>query len=312
MLLRLPLTLPPRESRRFDVVGTGEASLDLIAVTRGWPPPNTKAPLHDFRILPGGQMATALAAVARLGWRSRFVGAFGDDEFGARVTDALKSEGVEVTAVRRPATASRFAVVLVDGRSGERTILERRDARLALEATDFDIGVFTSGRLLMVDATDVPASTRAARAARAAGVPTIVDVESPVAGLDELLEQIDVIIAAGSFPEAYTGASTVGQGLRELGERFRPAIAVATLGSDGSLAWCQSRVIRTPAHAVTALDTTGAGDAFRGGFAAGWLALGPAADVERLLVYANRVAALNCRAVGAQTALPTPAEAGQV
>ena len=55
-------------------------------------------------------------------------------------------------------------------------------------------------------------------------------------------------------------------------------------------------------------DTTGAGDAFRGGFAAGWLSLGGDASLEVLLRYATAVAALSCRNCGAQVALPTPGE----
>lgn len=310
--MNLPLRLPSQESRAFDVVGLGEASLDLVAVTRGWPVASSKQALEQFTMVPGGQTATAVVAAARLGWRARFVGAFGDDDFGARVMGALEAEGVEVTAVRRPGMSSRFAVVLVDAASGDRTILERRDARLALDDADVDGDVFTSGRILLVDATDVTSAIRAARAARAAGVRTIVDVESPVRGLDGLLAHIDVLITAGSFPMAYTGASSVSEGLKGIAERFRPALTVATLGRDGSLAWCQNREIRTPAHPVAAVDTTGAGDAFRGGFAAGWLSLGDAPDVERLLAYANRVAGLNCRAVGAQTALPGRGDAGPV
>ena len=310
--MNLSLSLPARESRAFDLVGLGEASLDLVAVSRGWPAANTKRAMEEFAMLPGGQTATALVAGARLGWRAHFAGVFGDDEFGDRVKSALAVEGVRVTAVTRPNTQSRFAIILVDSATGERTVLERRDRGLASRSGDFADELFTSGRLLLVDATDIAASSRAAQAARAAGVPTIVDVDSVSPAIDGLLEHIDIIITDASFPSAYTGAAGVSAGLREIFDRFRPALAVATLGRDGSVAWSQNREIRTPAPPVTALDTTGAGDAFRGGFAAGWLALGTGADLERLLHYANRVAALNCRAVGAQTALPGPAEAGEV
>jgi sugar/nucleoside kinase (ribokinase family) len=58
---------------------------------------------------------------------------------------------------------------------------------------------------------------------------------------------------------------------------------------------------------VDCVDSTGAGDAFRGGFAAGCLRA-PDGDIEDVLLYANAVAALNCRALGAQAAMPTPDE----
>jgi sugar/nucleoside kinase (ribokinase family) len=80
-----------------------------------------------------------------------------------------------------------------------------------------------------------------------------------------------------------------------------------TLGDEGSLARCGGREIRTRAFPVACVDTTGAGDAFRGGFAAGVLRA-PDGDIEDALLYANAVAALNCRGLGARGGLPTPAE----
>ena len=73
-----------------------------------------------------------------------------------------------------------------------------------------------------------------------------------------------------------------------------------TLGEAGSLAWCNGREIRTPAFQVDCVDSTGAGDVFRGGFAAACLRDAATADVEDVLRYANAVAALNCRALGAR------------
>jgi sugar/nucleoside kinase (ribokinase family) len=74
------------------------------------------------------------------------------------------------------------------------------------------------------------------------------------------------------------------------------------------VARCRRVEFETPAAAVEVVDTTGAGDAFRGGFAAGWLHMGAGAQVAALLEFASAVAALSCRAVGAQTSLPTRAE----
>jgi len=85
---------------------------------------------------------------------------------------------------------------------------------------------------------------------------------------------------------------------------------VATLGEGGALGWCRGEEVRIPAYAVEVRDTTGAGDAFRAGFAARWLELGDA-DVLDLLEYAALVAGLSCRGLGAQAGLPTAAEVAQ-
>ena len=77
-----------------------------------------------------------------------------------------------------------------------------------------------------------------------------------------------------------------------------------TLGEEGSLALVGGREIRSPGFGVKVVDTTGAGDAFRGGFVAAWLEAGAAAEADELLRFANPVAALNCRGLGAQAGLP--------
>jgi sugar/nucleoside kinase (ribokinase family) len=305
--LTLDLPLPAAHSKPFDVAGVGENSLDFVAVIEDWPVPDSKAPLREFAIRSGGQVATALVACARLGWRARYVGAFGDDEWGRQVQGALATEGVEVTSFSRVGVRNRVAVALIDDR-GRRAILEHRDPRLDLAEGEVAGHVFQSARILLADATDVPAATRAARAARAAGVPVILDVERPADGLDDLLSSADVIIAPGGFVSAYTGAASLGDGLAALEARFSPALLIATLGPEGSVARCRRVEIETPAAAVEVVDTTGAGDAFRGGFAAGWLHMGAGAQVAALLEFASAVAALSCRAVGAQTSLPTRAE----
>ena len=78
---------------------------------------------------------------------------------------------------------------------------------------------------------------------------------------------------------------------------FGASLVCVTLGEAGSLAWCNGREIRTPPFQVDCVDSTGAGDVFRGAFAAGCLAM-PDGDIEDVLRYANAAAALNCRALG--------------
>jgi ribokinase len=162
----------------------------------------------------------------------------------------------------------------------------------------------TAGRALLVDGTDLEASIAAATAARNAGVLTMVDVDRPAPGIDRLLRVIDVVVVPESFALAFTGARDVGEALQRLEQGFQPALAVATLGARGALARCADVEIRSPGFRVEVVDSTGAGDAFRGGLLAGWLTSGGEADVEDVLEYANAVAALACTGLGAQSALP--------
>ncbi len=306
--MRIPFHVPDAGSRPFDVVGLGLNSVDLLAVVAEYPASNTKQRLQRFARLPGGQIATAVVACARLGWSARYIGRFGADDLGRLSLDSLIAEGVDTDGCRTIAGATnQFAVILVDARSGDRTVLWDRHPALTMTAADVDETAVTSGRMLIVDCHETAASTQAARHARQAGIPTIIDVERVRPGTAEMLQHIDAVIAAQSFPGELTGHDDPGRALEALAREFDTPLVCVTLGADGSLARCNGREIRTAAFPVDCVDSTGAGDVFRGGFAAGCLRA-PQGDVEEVLAYANAAAALACRALGARGAIPTAAE----
>jgi sulfofructose kinase len=310
--VRIPFTIPPADAKPFDVVGYGLNSVDLVTVVAEYPRTNTKQRLQRFARLPGGQIATAIATCATLGWRARYVGSFGDDELGAVSRQSLTDVGVDISAARTvPGASNQFAVILVDGRTGERTVLWDRHPSLTMEPREVPHDAITSGRMLIVDCHETAAATQAARYARGARIPTIIDVEKVRPGIADLLQHIDAIIAAQEFPSALTGHEDLGRAIATIARESGAALVCVTLGREGSLTLCNGREIRTPAFQVDCVDTTGAGDVFRGAFAAGCLR-GPHDDLEDVLTYANAVAALNCRALGSRGALPRPGEVEQL
>ena len=310
--MRIPFAVPSPDTRPFDVAGFGLNSVDLVAVVAEYPALNSKQRLQRVARLPGGQIATAMATCARLGWRARYVGRFGSDDLGAISRDNLEREGVDISASQTmPGISNQFAVVLVDARTGERTVLWDRHPTLNMEPADVPRDAVTSGRLLIVDCHQTAASAQAARYARAVGIPTIVDVEKVRPGIGDLLQNIDAIIAAEEFPTALTGHEHLGEALRIIGREWGASLVCVTLGAKGSLAWCNGREIVTPAFPIDCVDSTGAGDCFRGAFAAACLRM-PHGDIEEVLSYANAVAALNCRGLGSRGGLPTPDEVDQL
>ena len=306
--MRIPFEIPAQSKARFDVVGLGLNSIDLVTVVAKYPENNSKQAMERFERLPGGQIATALSVCARLGWRTSYIGTFGADDLGKLSTESLTSLGVDVGGSRTaPGSTNQFAVVLVDLSTGGRTVLWNRHPALAIDPATVPAEIVTAGRLLVVDCFETAAATEAARYARGAAIPTIVDVEKVRPGINDLLSQIDVIIAAEAFPSQLTGYDSLGRALEEMQNAFHAPIVCVTLGAEGSLARAGGREIRTPGFKVDCVDSTGAGDAFRGGFAAACLR-DPAGEVADALAYANAVAALNCRALGARGGIPTAEE----
>jgi sugar/nucleoside kinase (ribokinase family) len=246
-----------------------------------------------------------MLACARLGLRAAYVGTVGDDAAADAVLAPLARAGVDLSGVKRVASApTRSATILVEARSGERTVLGLRDARLALAPADLDPAAIQAAGCLHLDAVDVEASAFAADVARRAGVPVMLDADGPAPGLEKLLARVDFPIVSLGLAEAMGGRGGPHAALRELcalGAR----LAVVTLGELGALARLGERVIESPAFPVDARDTTGAGDVFHAAFCLGLLEGMPC---EALLRLANAAAAMSCRALGAQGGRPTRAE----
>jgi len=309
--MKLPLALASSSSRPCDFLAIGENSLDRVCVCPSFPVTDSKQALHEYMELPGGQAATAAVACARLGFRSGYLGVCGDDAAGRQVADALQREKVDARIIVRPGANTRTAVILVDASSGQRAVLAVDGKGLSLDESLIDDSLFASARILLVDGTDPRFARRAAHAARAAGVRTLCDVDQSTPEVLALLREIDVVIAPEDFVRLATGCENSRAGVEALAAETGAAAVVATAGEDGVSAWCAGEFVTVAAHPVRAVDTTGAGDAFRGGFAAAWLSAGSEEpDLTAMLHFAAKVAALNCTRYGAQTGLPRPADLG--
>ena len=309
--MRLPLALAPSSSRPIDFLAIGENSLDRVCVCASFPVADSKQALQEYKELPGGQAATAAVACARLGFRSAYLGVRGDDAAGRQVADALHRERVDARILVRPGATTRTAVILVDASSGRRAVLAVNGEGLRFDETFFDASLFSTSRILLVDGTDPRFARRAAQAARAAGVRTLCDVDEPTPEVLALLREIDVGIAPAGFVRSATGREDPRAGVEALAAETGATAVVATEGEDGVSAWCAGEFVTVAAHPVRAVDTTGAGDAFRGGFAAAWLSVGnDEPDLTAILQFAAKVAAQNCTGYGAQAGLPTLVDLG--
>lgn len=284
------------------MVGVGECALDHVGLLDdGLPEFAGKRRLSGYRRMPGGQVATTLCGLARLGLRARFVGAVGDDDAGREVRAPLEAAGIDLSRLKTvPDAPTQMALILVDRASGERTLVWYRDPALTLAPEDLPPGCIEDARALHLDAGHLAAATAAAARARAAGIPVVLDVDGPAPGLERLLPSVDFPIVSESFADRSSGDASISAALDALVQNGA-RMAVMTLGEAGAVARLGDRWLRSPGFAVDARDTTGAGDAFRAGFLLGLL---EGACAERTLELAHAVAAHNCTGLGAQGGLP--------
>jgi sulfofructose kinase len=290
-----------------DVVGVGANSVDFVYQLPDFPRLDSvfaKLPITDNLISCGGQVTTALATCAAMGLRAAYIGTTGSDDNGRRMRDELAHRRIDIShAISRDA-ANPFAVILLDDREGERIVLWRRDPRVALEARDIDAEAIRSARLLHVDDVDLEASLEATRIARERGLPVTSDIEQTAEGMRALIDAVTVPIFAEHVPTALTGEADLERALRAI-RRPHHAMVCVTLGARGAMLLEGDTLHRESGIRVKTVDTTGAGDVFRGAFIYALLRGDAPRDILR---FANAAAALSCTKVGAMSSVPTLAD----
>jgi len=304
--MHFPLTLPA--NKRFDAVGFGLNAVDHLIVVPEYPAFDTKIRLLEHKQSAGGQTATAMVALRRLGLKTAYAGRFGSDPEGLFGFQTLKDDDVNVEFVEVVEGArNQIAFITIDARSGERTIVWDRDDRLAYQREEAPVEFGPLGKVLHLDAHDPPACVRVAQAAREGGTMVSADIDNVYQDLPELLPLIDILIGSKEFPRRVTGITDERAALVELKTRYGCAITGMTIGAAGAVVYIDGTFIESPGFAAPGgcRDTTGAGDAFHGGFLYGLLT---GEDLETSLKLGNAVAAIKCSALGARTALPTKPE----
>ena len=115
------------ELLKVDVVGVGLNATDTMLIVPRFPAYAGKVPFLEEVLCPGGQVASALVACARLGLRTKYIGAIGDDERGRIQMDSLQGIGINLDHVQlRRGCANQSAYIIIDRSTGERTVLWHR------------------------------------------------------------------------------------------------------------------------------------------------------------------------------------------
>src|SRR6266568_7825834 len=183
----------------LDVVGVGLNATDTLIPVAHYPSRGSKVEFRSAKVLPGGQVATAMIACQQWGLHARYVGKVGDDIAAELHRAEFARLGVEAHLFTAPGCPSQQAFILVDD-SGERTVLWKRDDRLTLRPEELQRDWIVHSRALHVDGHDTPAAATAAGWARAAGIPVIADLDELYPGIDALLTSVDFLITSRDIP----------------------------------------------------------------------------------------------------------------
>jgi sugar/nucleoside kinase (ribokinase family) len=291
-----------KEITQADVVGVGLNATDTIIRLPYFPTLDSKVPIISSHLRAGGQVATAMVACQRWGLHARYVGKVGDDWAADFQQEQLDADGVESHVRREPHCPSPQSYILVDAKSGERTVLWSRDPRAELHPDEVQREWVQSAKILLVDGHDATAAAQAARWAREVDMPVVADVDNLYPGAKALLELVTHMIGSTAFPHRITSEPDLLKALPQIHAQFKYHLTAATLGKNGVIAWDGVRFLQVPGFVVEVVDTTGAGDVFHGAFVYG---MAKGFPLERNLEFSCAAAALSCMAIGARAGIST-------
>ena len=271
---------------------------------------------------PGGKGSNQAVAAGRAGARTLFVGAVGRDAFATEAKKFYRAEGIGARFVEKPPHATGTAGILVNT-AGQNEIIVALGANAALRPTDVPAAALKSASVVVTQhETDLGTVAAVLRTARRAGATTVHNPAPMRADFDPaLLRHVDILIpnesefaalmALRKIPAARKLTAAVvatlpSANLHALCRTLGVPTVIVTLGAKGVLVSQASGPTLIPALKVKVVDTTGAGDAFCGGFAAGLVKFD--GDILAAARFGNVVAALSVTKFGTAPSMPTTRE----
>jgi len=297
----------------LEILVVGSLNTDLVVRTPRFPQPGETISGEDLRIFPGGKGANQAVAAARQGARVAMVGRVGRDSFGAFLVESLRSDQIDTSHVAIDTAATGTAIIMVDT-NGQNSIVLSAGANGHVSRQDVD-ALHTDAKLLLLQ-LEIPLETvmYAAQWGKQNGMIVILNPAPAQPLPDQLLASTDFVLPNETELSLLTGtivndnhsAQAAARILRQRGAKN----VIVTLGEKGALVVAGSRVQHIDSFRVKVVDTTAAGDAFIGGFAARVVESGSLLPekLDEAVRYANACGALATTRLGAQPSLPVRAE----
>lgn len=291
-----------------DVIGIGDASLDIYLEVDHVPGQREKIIAKSLAYYPGGMVANFSAALSRLGNSCGFHGPVGDDEFGRTTLADLAAKGVDTRyAIIRPGGRTYFGIVMLDG-SGEKALVVVPTNCIQLEPDEVSEDWIAQARHLHTTGFAQATALRAVALAKKHGLTVSIDLEPAISAkrdeLRSLLAQVDVLLVNRRAVRLLGDEDSICKNA-ELILTYGPKVVCVTMGEAGSLVVSDTEVFEAKAFPVPVVDSTGAGDCFAAGFVhgliRGW-------SLRRIAMFASAVGALAVMHRGGRSGTPTSQE----
>lgn len=278
--------------REYDILGLGCCAVDEMIFVPTYPAADSKMKVTRRKTQLGGLAGSALIAASRLSGRCAYAGRLGFDAASKFTATTLAAEGIDVAHVPYESDALVIqSTIIVAEDTGGRNIFFSCDGKIGAHPELPSERVIQTSRVLLLDYFGMDGNIRAAKLARASGIPIVADFEdNSVPRFDELLDLIDHPILSADTARRITGLNDPARAVAAIWKDSRSA-AIVTCGAEGCWVVCtESKQPRHyPAFSVSAIDTTGCGDVFHGAYA---LALAQGMPLADRIRFASAAAAI--------------------
>ena len=294
------------------ILVVGSINMDLVVQTPRHPAVGETILGTSFHTYPGGKGANQAIAAARLGADVQIFGCVGDDEFGQTLLQNLTENRVDTRLmIQTGQVSSGTALITVDSKgSNSIIVVPGANHEITTSGIDqLDEALAEVGLILMQFEIPLQVVWSMVEIARSRHIPVILNPapahqipKQVLNGLDYLVpNEVELNLLTGISTDSLVNIQKAANVLLERGVKN----VVITRGSQGCYFKNSREEIILPAHEVTSVDSTAAGDAFIGGFAS---ALIKGQDIAKCLSIGMAAGAIAVTKPGAQTSLPTQAE----
>jgi len=271
-----------------------------------FPRPGQKIQASDYVVTIGGQSGNAAVAVARLGAQTLYTGTLGalDDPVANEIVAALEREGVDCSGtVRVPGAKSSVSLIMLDAQ-GEKMIASRRDNGLNDAKLPHIPDLVARADAVLADNRYPLFAVPVCEAAKARGIPRVLDFDKPTKFDDPLLLLSTHVIASADAAREATGETDLRAALKKMGQHLDCFLAI-TDGPAGYYWLERGEVRHAKAFKMDVVDTLGAGDVFHGAFT---LRLAETKNEAEAMRFASAAAAIKCTRFGGTTGAATREE----
>ena len=290
----------------------GGINMDVVATAERHPKVGETVAGQAVLYFPGGKGANQAVAAAKLGAQVTLIGRIGSDAFGVDLKTFLAAQGIDLSLLRETAEAHTGTAIITLA-NADNTIVVIPGANALVDTADVAAATLAKGDVA-VSQFEIPLPAIAAffERARAAGATTILNLAPALEFDAELLDLVDILILneseLGWLTKTELGESDDHAKFIEAARSLQTGkdkIICVTLGKRGVLALTGGEPLIIAGRAVSAVDTTGAGDCFVGAVAA---QLAGGKSIGDALAYANVAASISVQRMGAAPSMPTAAE----